>query len=236
MLRLLCLQHVEFEGPAGITRWAEARGHRLETLEVHRQPQWPGADACDWLIVMGGPMNIYQEDLYPWLGPEKAFIRRVITEGKTVLGICLGAQLIADALGSRVFAGAHKEIGWFPVELTEAGKKSRLFGFLPPSFTAFHWHGDTFEIPADCVHLARSEACVAQAFVYRQRVMGLQFHLESTAESVPQLLAHCGDEIHAAPYIQNPDQILAAMPERLPEVQSLLFSILDRLELIDTEE
>lgn len=235
MLRLLCLQQVDFEGPAGIAQWAAARGHRLQTLELCRQPQWSGADACDWVIVMGGPMNIHQEDIYPWLGPEKAFIRRAIAEGKTVLGICLGAQLIADALGSRVFAGAHKEIGWFPVELTEAGKKSPLFGFLPPSFTAFHWHGDTFEIPPDCVHLARSEACAAQAFVYRQRVLGLQFHLESTAESVPQLLAQCGDEIHAAPYIQGPDQILAAMPERLPPLTSFLFNLLDRLAGIDPQ-
>src|SRR5262249_47695751 len=132
----------------------------------------------DLVVVLGGPMNIYEEDKFPWLIAEKKFIRQAIEEKLAVLGLCLGSQLIADVLGAKIYPNDEKEIGWFPVEVTEAALKHRLFSHWPNFFTPFHWHGDTFDLPEGAIHLARSQACRNQAFLYQDRVVGLQFHLE----------------------------------------------------------
>ncbi len=133
-------------------------------------------------------MNVYEEAEYPWLAAEKAFIAAAIGAGKPVLGICLGAQLIAAVLGGTVSKGPQPEIGWYPVELTPAGRELPLFAGFPDRFTALHWHGDTFSIPPGATHVASSAACANQAFAYDGgRVVGLQFHLEETRESLAQL-------------------------------------------------
>ena len=228
-MRVHYLQHVPFEGPARVAAWVAAKGHSLTSTHVYRGDALPEIDALDWLVVMGGPMNIYEHDRYPWLVDEKAFLRQVIEAGKTVIGICLGAQLIADVLGAEVIRGEHKEIGWFPIRLTPEACESTLLGFLPASLPVFHWHGDTFPIPEGAVHLAESAACKSQAFLYAGRVLGLQFHLESTPESVAQILAHCADEVVPAPYVQTPEQIQSAGTERYRELNEVLYRILDRL-------
>ena len=146
-----------------------------------------------------------------------------------MIGVCLGAQLIAEVLGGRVYRNPDKEIGWLPIQLTDAGRASPLFGFLPPSLTVFHWHGDTFELPAGAVHLARSAACAHQAFLYDGRVLGLQFHLESTPESVAGIVAACADEIVPAPYCQDAARMLAADAADFARINQALFGILDRL-------
>ena len=136
----------------------------------------------DWLIILGGPMNIYEEDKYPWLSKEKEFIHQAIASDKIVLGICLGAQLMADVLGGKVQRNVHREIGWFPVKLMPESKASRIFRVLPEEFMALHWHGDTFELPPGAVHTAESQACKNQAFELGKAI-GLQFHLESSLDS-----------------------------------------------------
>ena len=161
------------------------------------------------LVVMGGPMNIYEEDRYPWLIREKAFIADAIAQGKLILGVCLGAQLIADVLGGPVSSNQFKEIGWLPVSLTAAAASSPLFSNLPPEFIAFHWHGDTFQIPPGAVHAASSSGCAHQAFAYTNKVVGLQFHLESTTSSIQKLIDNCHDELVSEPYIQTPAEMLA---------------------------
>lgn len=138
--------------------------------------------------------------------------------------VCLGAQLIADVMGARVYRHSHREIGWFPVKLTAEGEASPLFGELPREFTAFHWHGDTFDIPADAVRTAKSEGCVNQAFEYDGRVVGLQFHLELTAGSVQALVANCREEIVEGPYVQSEAGILS-----LRESSGGLNAVMDRL-------
>ena len=115
------LQHVPFEDLGSIKNWAKIRGHRVTATRFYRAEPLPFLDELDWLIIMGGPMNIYEEDKYPWLGHEKRFIEEVIKTDKVVLGICLGAQLIADVLGVRIYENIHKEIGWFPIQLTSEG-------------------------------------------------------------------------------------------------------------------
>lgn len=228
-MRIHCLTHVPFEGPAGIADWADSRGHELRVTPLYAGKSPPDVGHDDWLVVMGGPMGVGDEAAHPWLVGEKEAIRSAIDAGRTVIGVCLGAQLIAEVLGARVYRNAHPEIGWMPVELTPEALESPLFGFLPPSLQVFHWHGDTFDLPPGAIHLARSGACAHQAFCYAGRVLGLQFHLESTPASVREIIAHCAGEIHPAPYVQDAGRMLAAGTEDYRTINGALFGILDRL-------
>jgi GMP synthase (glutamine-hydrolysing) len=228
-MRIHCLQHVSYEGPARIEHWSYLNGHSLTATHFYKKETLPGIEAFDWLIVMGGPMNVYQEEEYPWLAREKSFIRNAIESGKVVIGVCLGAQLIANTLGARVYRNKHKEIGWFPISLSEAARQSELFGFLAENITVFHWHGDTFDIPENAIPLASSEACRNQAFLYEERVIGLQFHLESTHDSVQQLVENCKDELVQSHYVQSADEILTQRPEVFQKNNDALSGILDRV-------
>jgi len=228
-LRIHALQHVAFEGLGHIGQWIADQSHQLTLTRLYAGEALPRPDAFDRLIIMGGPMNIYEDEQYPWLTGEKALIRAAIDAGKSAVGICLGAQLLADALGSPVFAGQEKEIGWLPISLTGAGQETDLLRGLPDQLTVFHWHGDTFNLPSGAVHLAESTACAQQAFLYDNRILGLQCHLESTPETVRQILAHCRHELVPGPYIQTEAQIVAASPECYQHINSLLETLLTRL-------
>ncbi|MDO9010661.1 MAG: type 1 glutamine amidotransferase [Gallionella sp.] len=222
------LQHVAFEGLGSIEDWARQRGHSLSATRLYQGEPLPAVETADLLIVMGGPMNIYQEADYPWLADEKRYIKKTISAGRRVLGICLGAQLIADVLGAKVYAHHDKEIGWFPVETTEAASLSKLFSAFPRQLDVFHWHGDTFDIPAGALHTARSVGCAHQAFVYDERVVGLQFHLETTHSSAQQLIAHGEDELIAGRYIQSAQAMLADA-RRFDTINHAMQELLDRL-------
>jgi len=178
-VRIRCLQHVSFEGPGAICDWALARGHEMEITEAWRAPM-PGVESFDALIVMGGPMGVHDELELPWLHGEKTLIRSAIDTSRMVVGICLGAQLMADVLGARVYRNAHREIGWLPVDLTAAATTTGIFRGLPDRPVVFQWHGDTFDLPAGAVRLASSEGCCNQAFLAGRRALALQFHFEST--------------------------------------------------------
>ena len=169
---------------------------------------------------MGGPMGVYDESVYPWLAEEKAFIKQIIAQNKPVLGICLGAQLIAEVLGAHVRKNDQREIGFFP--LTGDGK------IFPAEFMAFHWHGDTFGIPDGAVHLASSAACKNQAFIYRDKVLALQFHLETTDESLLSLYEHCQNEITGGPFIQTLEKMEPFLP-MLGNANARMFDLLKRL-------
>lgn len=228
-LRIHHLQHVPFEGLGSIEPALSARGHRLSASHLYRGDSLPAVDAFDWLIVMGGPMGVHDESLHPWLAAEKGLIRDAIAAGRSLLGICLGAQLIAQVLGAAVTRNAHREIGWFPVERSAAAAATRIGAALPPRFDAFHWHGDTFALPPGAVHLARSEACANQGFVFAERVVGLQFHLETTPESARALIAHGGDELDGSRYVQAAAAMLAK-PVRFAGVNRVMGDLLAALE------
>jgi len=228
-MRIHYLQHVTFEGLAFIKTWAVARGYSLSSTRFFANEPLPQMQDFDWLIVLGGPMNIYETEKYFWLTEEKRFIEQAIKNDKTVIGICLGAQLIADVLGAKVTRNEFKEIGWFPVELTA---DSPVFHSLPKRFKALHWHGDTFELPRGAVHLARSKGCENQAFVYEEKVLSLQFHLEATPASVQQIIENCGDEIVEGKYIQTPVEILRE-DEYFVQANQMMWQILDNLVNID---
>ncbi len=228
-MRLHWFQHVPFEGLGFIERWALHKGMELSVTRFYAGDQLPKLEAIDWLVVMGGPMNIYEEAAYPWLKAEKMYIRQAIEAGKTVVGICLGAQLIADVLGGPVTRNAHKEIGWFPVELSAEAKRAGLGAVLPWRFDAFHWHGDTFAIPAGALPIGHSEACSNQGFLFAKRVLALQFHMEMTEAGARELILHGADELLTAPYIQDSEAMLAE-PQRFASANRLLGQLLDYIE------
>jgi GMP synthase (glutamine-hydrolysing) len=228
IMRLHYLQHVPFENPANILTWANRHGFQVTLTRLFAGESLPEPESIDWLVIMGGLMSAYEEDRYPWLVEEKRFIDQVIKRGGVALGVCLGAQLLADVLGARVYRHRVKEIGWFPVRLTEAGQKSHLFKGIPEEFMAFQWHGDTFDIPSGCQNLAESEKCVNQAFEYDQRVFALQFHVESTEESIRLLIENCGHELIPAPFVQPPEQMLPAA-ENLASIEKTMNSILEKM-------
>ncbi|MEJ2389734.1 MAG: type 1 glutamine amidotransferase [Chromatiaceae bacterium] len=211
-MRVHYLQHVPFEGPAGIADWAAQRAHTMAGTRLYAAEEPPQQAEFDWLVVMGGPMGVYDEGEHPWLVAEKAFLRDTIAAQKPVVGVCLGAQLVAEVLGGRVFRNLYKEIGWLPIELTEEGRRSPLFDGLPQRLDVFHWHGDTFDLPPG---------------------LGLQFHIESTPDSVQQIVKAGADELVPARYIQSAERILAATAEGYAHINQALFSILDRLPVHD---
>ena len=221
-------QHVECEDPLEILAWAQARGHSITGTRLDRDEPLPVPSAFDALVVMGGPMNIYEHERFPWLQQEKALLRAAVDAGKGVLGICLGAQLLADVLGGPVTRNPEPEIGWREVSVTAAGAASPIFAGIPPVFCPMHWHGDTFAIPPGCVHAIQSDACANQAFVSADgRCVGLQFHLEENERGVELLLENWADDLVDAPFVQSADAIRAEMAAATAATRPVLFRLLD---------
>lgn len=230
-MRIHYLQHVPFENPGSMLQWARGTGHVLTSTHFYKNDLLPAQQDFDWLIIMGGPMNIYEEELYPWLADEKAFIREAIAAGKVVIGLCLGAQLIADVIGGKVTKNAEKEIGWFSVRLSEEVRKSPLFSFFPEQPVVFQWHGDTFStLPEGAQCIAQSEACKHQAFIYRKRVLGFQYHLENTPSIIQALVENCREEMILGTYVQTPEELLAH-PEYIEQNNCWMDRFLTQLEI-----
>lgn len=227
-MRIHYFQHVPFEGLGSIEPWLLSAGFEISRSRFFESPELPDLRNIDLLVVMGGPMSVNDEDEFPWLVEEKAFIRAAIASRKPVLGICLGAQLIASAMGARIYRNQVKEIGWFPVQAIPAPNDSALFSF-PSTQTVFHWHGETFDLPPGAIRIAGSEGCDNQAFQLGGSVIGLQFHLETTPESARDIIAHCRSELVPARYIQSEEEILAADPKRYASINLLMERILSFL-------
>lgn len=228
-MRVHYLQHAPFEGLGSLRDALKKRDCKLSSTKFFQNPELPPDDSFDWLIIMGGPMGVYDTDRFPWLEEEQAFIRRAIINGKTVLGICLGAQLIAASLGATVHSLGVKEIGWFPITPTPEAAETPFRSIFQTRFHVFHWHGDTFDLPEGATRLATSEVCDNQAFILGDRVMGLQFHMETTQISASALINHCGHELKSSGrFVQTADEMMA-ITNRFTHINLTMDSLIDRL-------
>jgi GMP synthase-like glutamine amidotransferase len=227
-MNIHCLQHVRYEKPGSIARWAKAHAHAIERTCLGDGMPLPAPESFDALVVMGGPMGVHDEAAHPWLAPEKKLIEATLRAGKPLLGVCLGAQLVAQVLGASVTRARTPEIGWFPVHRAPGAERIAAGAALPPELTAFHWHQDSFDLPPESVLLATSEACPHQAFAWGARVVGLQFHLEVNGDIAQDMIRNGGDELGEGPFVQRADQMLWE-PGRFDRANAVLDSLLDTI-------
>lgn len=221
------LQHVPFEGLGSIESWLRTAGYKISSTCSYNHEILPKLEEFDLLIILGGPMSVNDEVKHPWLIEEKKFIKSAIDAGKSVLGICLGAQLIANSMGGEVYPNPEKEIGWFPITAVKSKLASALQ--LPEETVVFHWHGETFTLPNKAIQIAKSEGCENQAFQIGNNVIGLQFHLETTPASAQAIVEMCEDELTEGEYIQSKESILSASQERHSSINTLMAYVLEYL-------
>ena len=223
-MRVYVLQHVPFEELGNIQPWLVQHNAEIHYCRLYANDPLPDVNETDLLIVLGGPMSVNDESHYPWLVAEKAFLAQAIAAEKPIVGICLGAQLIASSQGARIYSNYAKEIGWF--DITAVAAYGDVLS-LPASMHVFHWHGETFELPANAVLLASSVACNNQIFQLGQRVIGLQCHLETTADNARSMVLHCADELTGGSFIQDADTILAASAAHYQQLSQLMTQVLE---------
>jgi len=180
------------------------------------------------LIVVGSPVGSADGRRYTRIKRKKKAIAQAIESGVRVLGVCLGAQLIANVLGARVYPNREKEIGWWPIELDPPNVRDHPLGVLPQRSMMFHWHGDTFDLPRGARHLARSQACENQAFAFESHVVGLQFHMETAASHIEALTRHAGDDLQRGAFVQTAEEMLREAGGKTPPMHAALFRFLDR--------
>jgi GMP synthase-like glutamine amidotransferase len=239
-MRILCLQHDPLDGPGALLDWASERDHTVSTCLICTGEPLPPLDSFDLLVSLGGPMGAYEEEKHPWLTDEKEYLRQSLAAGKTILGLCLGCQLLADALGGKAFRHSCKEFGWQPIESLPEGVEWFDSNHASQSseqddkviFHAFQWHGDTYALPPGAVHLARNAATEQQAFLIKgpsgNRAIGLQFHLEWTETMAREALAEPDVAPPPSAFVQTPEEILTD-PSLFVAARGRFHAMLDRL-------
>ncbi len=226
-MKIHYFQHVEFEGLGLIKEWAKERGHKISSTKFYEKYNIPNTNDYDALIIMGGSMSVHDEEIYPWLKKEKQHIKQAIENKKPILGICLGAQLIADALGAEISNAPVKEIGWLPIAWSDEAMGNKILAGINSAMNVLHWHGEQFSIPEGATHLASSKACANQAFLYGSNIIGLQFHLEMDENSINEIIKNCGNEIATpSPAIQSAETI-KEKSTNIAACKRALFSLLD---------
>lgn len=209
VMKIHCLQHVAFENLGTLLEWAEINHHTLSyTYFFDENYSMPVLSEIDALIVLGGYMNVNDEETFHWLVEEKQFIKQAIETEKKVIGICLGSQLITSALGKNVYKNTIKEIGFFPITFADDALKHSLFNHFTNPYTVFHWHGDTFDLPDNAKLIASTMGCKNQAYLIGNNVLGLQFHLEMNEILIEDMLANDANELKEnGIYIQRIEEI-----------------------------
>ena len=226
-MRIHLFQHVEYNDRAFIPEWMAGQGHELVRVMVPQVSRLPDADDIDALIIAGGPMSVWDVRQHSWLAREKKLLSELLEQNKPVLGICLGAQMIAEQLGVTVKPSNHLNIGWYPIVLNEQIDSTWLANVLPSQFNSFFWHGDHFELPADAVPLATASSNASQGFVWK-RSIALQFHLEVTPQWARHLVTRDSDQLVPAPNVQSAQTILAKPAELYRRNNVLMSSLLER--------
>lgn len=224
------IKHVPFEGPGLIAAWADRRHARL-TETIALTEEFAPVGRGDLLAIMGGPMAADDEATSPWLVAEKLAVRRALEHGAMVIGVCLGAQILAEAAGGTITRNPQREIGWYPVRRAAGAENGPVFSAFPDGLTVGHWHGDTFTLPEGVEPAFGSDATVNQAFsLYGGRAVGLQFHLEWTVGGLTDLAERCADELEGGgPFVADAASMLAEAPRRIPACTEALFGLLDRM-------
>lgn len=230
-MRLHLLEHDPTEMlSTNMTKWARTKGHTIQQTYVCNGEILPAMDDFDWLMIMGGSPHTWEGNKHLWLAPEKVFIENALDHHKIIFGVCFGAQLLAEALGGRVFQNEQAEVGWYEIALTDEGKRSFLFQNIPKRFITFHWHFDHFSLPQECTRLAFSPATPIQAFVADDRpVVGVQFHPEYTKSMVAHFADKLGHEWEQDTFVAGRDAVLAKTGKIL-DTYWLMESMLDNME------
>lgn len=226
-LNIHCYQHTKYEGPSIIQKWADLNGHNLNKTNFRINDSIPNTDLFDVLIVLGGPMSINDESKYPWLKNEKKSIDRCLNEGKKVIGICLGAQLLANVLGSEIYRCETPEIGWHKIYFSENKQNYEFLNFFPQYLITFHWHSETFDLPKSCSQIAYSDACENQIFTYGDIAIGFQCHLEQNEYSIGRMLEKSALTIQKDKYVNSNEEILANI-HLANQSNKLFFDFLDK--------
>lgn len=206
-MKIVLIQHTAVDSPGVTLDFLKSSQVDFTTVRIDRGESIPTDVDADVLMTFGGPVSLYQPGLPKWVEDERTLIRRYVDAGRKVFGICLGAQLIASALGSKVYAGVQPEIGWHKIRLTDTHGQSAIADSLPSSQTVLQWHRNTFDLPADAVHLYQSDACAHQAFSIEDRIVGFQFHPEATRKTVEYFLRFASPQQFSGDWVQTEQQI-----------------------------
>jgi GMP synthase-like glutamine amidotransferase len=230
-MRLHLLEHDPIDlSHTNITIWAQKKKYKINRTYVCNHETLPAIDNFDWLMVMGGSPHAWEEDVHLWLPAEKEFIAQALDHNKIILGVCFGAQLLAEALGGEVFPNKHKEIGWHEVTLTPEGSKSFLFKNIPESFMTFHWHSDHFSLPPGCTRLAHSKPTANQAYISQGRpIAGVQFHPEYPLDLVRYFAREWGEEWERGPFVAGKEAV-QFQTEQMPDTYWLMSTLLDNMD------
>lgn len=227
-MRAIILQHAIFEGPGYILSWLHEQGIASDICFLYKPDSpLPNIESANLLIILGGPMSIYDEEQYPWLKKEKELIRQAIENNIPTLGICFGAQLIADIFGAKVRSAPHKAIGWYPIK-AESTSKRNCFHF-PDHFTSLFWHKDEFELPENATLLASSSICENQAFQIKNHVIGLQFHAQTTPYHLQSMINNSSLDLTNDRYIQPSQQLLSAPASFFVQSNQLINNVISYL-------
>ena len=231
-MHIHCILHISFERLGAINDWIIKKGHTLSETHVYKGESLPtDMNQFDFLILMGGPQSPLELDKYPYIRDEINLVKKAIKTDKVVFGICLGAQIIAEALGAKTERSPHKEVGEYPVSVLESGNNDVFFSRLAPVFNAIHWHNDMLGLPENAILLAKSEGCPRQAFKYGDRVYGFQFHLEPTTVLLKEMIAHCPGDLLPGQYIQSAAELSNIDCEK---INNHLYLFLDEMETLVT--
>lgn len=224
-MNILCITHADFEKPGVIEDWARDRQFSFKIEKPYKGEQLSSMDAFDFLLVMGGPQSVRFLDSFPYLKDEIALVQRAIAQGKRVLGFCLGAQLIGEAMGGVTEKGPEKEIGVYPISLTDKGLDDPLLAGFPETFNVIHWHNDMPGLTASSEILATSAGCPRQIVKYGEKIYGFQCHMEITHEGIKEMINAVPEDLEPSLFTQTESQLLAN--DYAPINQDMI-TILDR--------
>ena len=201
-------QHDHFEDLGYIGDWAASHNYTTSATRFDIKPEFPPHENYDWLVVLGGKMGVHDSDQYPWIIQETEFIKVAIALEKTVLGICLGSQLLANALDAKVYKNSEPEMGFFPVMFNQHAHSDSIFKYFPDELNVMHMHFDSFDLPKGAIAMAHSKVTPCQAFRYGNNVFALQFHFEITESNAPVFIREVTPEIVPGRLVQQPSEML----------------------------